>query len=535
MRNPMLLLVLGVAVLWTAVARAQTITTTRVASGLSFPVQIVAPPGDPSRLFIVELAGRIRVLKNGTLLSAPFLDLSAVTAFSSNSRGMFALTFHPQYQENGQLYVLYTKRSDGAPRVARYRRSSGNPDLADPSSGQNVITWPRGAANHAGGWLGFGPDGQFYISMGDGGGQGDPNNSAQNLNELWGKLLRLDVSRDDFPSDPEKNYAIPADNPYREKPGRPEIWALGLRNPWRCSFDRETGDLWIGDVGQMAREEVSVLKAKSPGGINFGWKIMEGNLCFSPASNCNRSGLVLPVRDYGRTDGRSITGGFVYRGAAIPTLRGTYFFADYETWKIWSFRWNGSSVTEARDRTEQLQPRTGGSIRKIVSFGEDLAGELYIVDMNGAVHKIVPVGAPAVPDAAAPDASGSNKDAGGETDAASADARPSGDAAGAPTGGPDGNAGLQVVDAARGAGTDPTASGSDRDARRATAPAPSEDTDEDPPSRGAPSGGCGCRVGGTDSGTLPLAVLLGLIGLGLRRIGTGMNHREAARRRGIRG
>lgn len=510
MRSVPLLAALAV-MLAPAAGGAQTLGTTRVASGLNRPVQAVSAPADEGRLFVPELGGTIRLIKDGVLLARPFLDLSA-DVLADSAHGLLALVFDPQYAATGRLYVLYTRRPDRAPRLVRYRRGAG-PDIADPGSADVIMTWPRGAEHHTGGWLGFGPDGFLYVSMGDGGGQMDPGNLAQNLEVPWGKILRLDVSRDGFPQDPERNYAIPADNPFRGRAGLDEIWAYGLRNPWRCAFDRETGDLWIGDVGQGAREEIDFVKAGTPGGLNFGWKVMEGTACFSPSTGCNRTGLVLPVRDYGRAEGRSVTGGFVYRGQAIPGLRGTYFYGDYETSKVWTFRLDPTGrVVEHRDRTEELQPREG-ALRRVVSFGEDAAGELYVVDFTGAVFRI--------------HARGTSLDGGARPDAATdiASSR-GGDAAGAAADAPpvEGGAGGGPRDAAIG-GADASEPAPRRpDATPAPAPAPLDAAEPEPPARATGqerSAGCGCRLGGVSGAApataLPLALAGILIGRRRRR------------------
>lgn len=500
-------------------AEAQ-ITTVRVATGLASPVQVVGVPGDPTRLLVPELGGRIRLVKNGTLEATPFLDLTPQTIMDE-AHGLLAVAFHPQYAANGQLFVLYTRRPDRAPRLVRYQRG-GSADAADPMSAQTIYAWPRGAEHHTGGWIGFGPDGLLYVSMGDGGGQMDPGNLAQNLNEPWGKMLRLDVASDGFPADPDRHYAVPADNPFAgSAPGLDEIWAYGLRNPWRCSFDRETGDLWIGDVGQGAHEEVDFVKAGTPGGLNFGWKIMEGVACFSPAANCNRTGLALPVKDRPRADARSITGGFVYRGSAIPELRGQYIYADYETLRVWTFRLNAAgAVTEERERTDEMQPRTGGSLRRIVSFGEDAAGELYVVDMTGSVFKIVS-SAP-VPDGGGGDApavvgdasaaggrAGSGGTGGGAGAGAGGGGGPvagaGGSAPGAPAAGAGGSApgALPGSGGASGGSPGTTAPGGRQGAGGSAGAAASGAGGTVGPASGAEAGsGCGCRLGAGQPGAL---------------------------------
>jgi glucose/arabinose dehydrogenase len=286
-----------------------------VASGLDFPLYLTAPAGDP-RLFIVEKTGRIRIVKNGAVVAAPFLDLSASVSGSSE-QGLLGLAFDPQYATSGRFYVDYTDRN-GDTRIARFRVSA-DPDVADPASEEMLLTVPQPYSNHNGGQVAFGPDGDLYIGMGDGGSGGDPQGHGQNPNDLLGSLLRLDVSG-------PTGYGIPQDNPYAGGGGRAEVFSIGLRNPWRFSFDRTNGDLYIADVGQNEREEVDVSTAGTGGGrgLNYGWNRMEGTACYG-ASTCDRSGLTLPVMDYTHADGCSITGGYVYRGTALPNLAGTYF------------------------------------------------------------------------------------------------------------------------------------------------------------------------------------------------------------------
>ena len=345
-----------------------------VVSGLDFPLFLTAPPGDADRLFIVEKGGRIRIVRNGSLLAAPFLDLSAKVS-GGGEQGLLGLAFHPDYAANGRFVVDYTDRH-GDTRIAVYRVSS-NPDLADPASEQIILTVAQPFSNHNGGMVVFGPDGKLYIGMGDGGSGGDPQGNGQNRNALLGKLLRLEVSA-------TGQGSVPADNPFvGEQGARPEIWSYGLRNPWRFSFDRQTRDLYLADVGQNAHEEVDVSTAAGQfgRGLNFGWNRMEGSSCYSPSSGCDQNGLVLPALDYGHSQGCSITGGYVYRGSAIPAIQGLYFYADYcEGW-VRSFRWNGSATAEER---EWASLRPGG---QVTSFGEDARGELYVLSSNGKVFR----------------------------------------------------------------------------------------------------------------------------------------------------
>ncbi|MBL1218084.1 MAG: glucose dehydrogenase [Planctomycetes bacterium] len=362
----------------------QELTTERVASGFAIPVLVTAPTDDPDRIFIVEQGGLIRIADrsgNG-VYPDPFLDISDRVR-SGGERGLLGLAFHPDYDNTGYLFVNYTN-SSGATTVARFSVSANNPDLADPASEKILLTVSQPYSNHNGGNIVFGPDGYLYIGMGDGGSGNDPGNRAQNPLEFLGKILRIDVDNGD-------PYGIPADNPFVNDPGTlDEIWAIGVRNPWRWSFDRETGDLWIGDVGQSAREELDFQPADSPGGENYGWRCMEGFRCTGlDGCNCNGPELTLPIYDYTHAGGRcSVTGGYVYRGPSIPLLAGTYFFADYCAADIWSFRYDGSQMSEFTDRTVELDPGNGQAIDFIPSFGEDGLGELYIVDIEGEVYRL---------------------------------------------------------------------------------------------------------------------------------------------------
>jgi glucose/arabinose dehydrogenase len=343
-----------------------------VASGLSFPVHVAAPPGD-ARLFIVEKTGRIRILQGGQVVATPFLDLSGAVSGGSE-QGLLSVAFHPQYAANGRFVVNYTDQG-GDTQVVEYR-VSGDPDRADPASARTLLTVAQPFSNHNGGLVVFGPDGMLYIGMGDGGGGGDPQRSGQNLSTLLGKLLRL-----------TPDGAVPADNPFTGQGGaRGEIWAYGLRNPWRFSFDRETGDLYIADVGQNRLEEVHAVRGAGRG-LNYGWNVMEGSDCFAPSSGCDRTGLTLPVLTYDHGEGCSVTGGHVYRGAAIPALRGLYFYSDYCSGFVRSFRFSGDGAADQR-RWADLEPGAGD--RNVTSFGEDAAGEIYLTTAGGNVYKIVP-------------------------------------------------------------------------------------------------------------------------------------------------
>ena len=378
------LLALAASLTATAVD-AQQLATERVATGLRSPLFLASPPGDTDRLFVLEEdAGQIRIIKNGTLLPTPFLDIRSKMS-TLGERGLLGLAFHPDFAQNDLFYVHYSATGGGATTIERYEVSAGNPDVADPNSDFLILSRNQPFSNHNGGMIAFGPnDGYLYIALGDGGSGGDPFNNGQRLDTWLGKILRIDV-------DGGSPYAIPADNPFVGVAGaEEEIWAYGLRNPWRFSFDPANGDLYIADVGQNAWEELDYQPGSSPGGENYGWKIMEGTHCFDPPQGCNTSGLVLPILEYGHTLGRcSITGGYVYRGSAIPGLSGTYFFGDYCTGETFSLRYVGA-VTHLTDRTAELQPPTGPNIANISSYGVDSSGELYILDHGrGEVLKIV--------------------------------------------------------------------------------------------------------------------------------------------------
>jgi hypothetical protein len=346
-----------------------------VIDGLDFPVWLTSPPDDP-RLFVVEKGGRVVIVEDGSLLSAPFLDLSGQVS-TGNEQGLLSLAFHPDYAANGRFFVNLTDPA-GDTRVVELRVSAGDPDRADPASARVVLAIDQPFSNHNGGLVLFGPDGMLYVGTGDGGSGGDPRGNGQDLGTLLGKLLRLDV-------DGGQPYAVPPDNPFVDRPrARPEVWAYGLRNPWRFSFDRETGDLYIADVGQNQFEEVNAVRGAGRG-LNYGWNVMEGGHCFESSEGCDRSGLTLPVTEFDHGDGCSVTGGFVYRGSGISDLRGTYLFSDYCSGFVRSFRFaNGQAGSERR--FPELEP----SDNAVTSFGQDADGELYLLTAGGSVHKIVP-------------------------------------------------------------------------------------------------------------------------------------------------
>ena len=349
---------------------AHAVGLTEVASGLDNPVHLAAPSGDP-RLFIVEQAGRIRIVKDGRILDRPFLDISAKVR-SGGEQGLLSVAFHPRYRETGFFFLNYTDLA-GDTQIERYSVSRDG-DVADPASGRIVLTIDQPYGNHNGGLSLFGPDGMLWIGTGDGGAGGDPHRHGQNPNSLLGKMLRINV-------DSGRTYSIPPDNPYARSGGRREVWAIGLRNPWRFAFDREAKTLYIADVGQHEREEINVVPAGAKR-VNYGWNRMEGSQCYrNPV--CDRRGLQMPVVTYGREGGAcTVIGGSVYRGRSVPSLRGHYVYADYCAGWIRSFRWSGGAVSDH----VTWDARPSGSV---VSFGEDSAGEMYVLSHSGQVFRIV--------------------------------------------------------------------------------------------------------------------------------------------------
>lgn len=352
--------------------RLQTVTAV-----LSSPVFLTAPTGDVGRLFIVEQGGLIRILNSldGTPRATPFLDVAGLIV-TGGEQGLLGMAFDPNYAGNGRFYIYYTNTA-GDIVIARYGVST-NPDIANAGAQAilKTIAHPTNQ-NHNGGMLAFGPDGCLYAGIGDGGGSGDPNGNAQNTNSLLGKILRLD---------PETGSACGTDNPFANGTGgAPEVWSFGLRNPWRFSFDRSTGVLYIGDVGQDQREEVDAVVGPNAGqGVNFGWNIMEGFACFNPPSGCNSSGLTPPILDYSHDAGAcSVTGGYVYRGTLNPAVNGSYFYADYCAGFVRSFQLQGGRPS-SQNTWPLLSP--GG---QITSFGEDARGELYILTQTGGLSRIV--------------------------------------------------------------------------------------------------------------------------------------------------
>jgi glucose/arabinose dehydrogenase len=370
------------------------LTTERITADLNAPLCVAFPKGDFNRLFIAEQSGSggvedradVRILKlaTNTVNAMPFLSINGVQ--TGGELGLLGLAFHPDYANNGFFYVYYTRDNGvegGESVIARYRVSASDPDRADPASRVVILSIQRPFSWHNGGWIGFGPDGYLYIGTGDAG----DSRAAQDKSRLLGKMLRLDV---DHPA-PPLQYSVPPTNPFFGSPAaRGEVWAYGLRNPWRCSFDRVTGDLYIADVGAATWEEVNVQPA-GIGGQNYGWPCYEGPDEFDPFEECPAaSSMTFPVHAYGHKKGCAIAGGYVYRGCAIPWLQGNYFFGDFCTASIWSFAYIPGQQPTVTDRTAELAPGGGQTIDYIACFGEDALGELYVVDQGGEIFKIKP-------------------------------------------------------------------------------------------------------------------------------------------------
>ncbi len=348
-------------------------TWTAVYSGLSSPVGMTHAGDGSGRVFFVEQRGRIMAGVDGSLLPEPFLDIVDRVGSQASEQGLLGLAFHPDYESNGYFYVNYTDRN-GDTVIARYSASSDNPDRADPGSEFVLLRQDQPFANHNGGAVVFGPDGYLYLGLGDGGSGGDPQGNAQNTNTWLGKILRIDV-------DGGEPYAIPEDNPFAGGGGSPEIWAYGLRNPWRLAFDRQTGDLYIGDVGQGTYEEIDFQAADSTGGENYGWNTMEGPDCFE-SDTCSQEGLVAPVAWYNtHVEGTcSVTGGYVYRGQAMPEWNGIYLFGDFCGGQVWGLLRDSNGAWQ----NTPLFRHDGA----ITSFGEDEQGEIYLVDYAGSAYRL---------------------------------------------------------------------------------------------------------------------------------------------------
>jgi glucose/arabinose dehydrogenase len=365
-----------------------------ITKGLTSPVGMASPKDGTNRLFIIEQGGKIRVIKNGMLLSTPFLNVSDKLDglnIAYSEKGLLGLTFHPDYKTNGRFFIYYSaptkeKGMDHKSILAQYKVSAANPDVADIKE-EMIMEIPQPESNHNGGCLAFGPDGYLYIGLGDGGGAGDKHGTignGQNLNTWLGKILRIDVNG-------KKPYAVPPENPFVGRSNaKPEIYASGLRNPWRFSFDRATGKLFCADVGQDAWEEINLIEK----GKNYGWRIMEGNHCYNPNTNCNTAGLTRPIDEYNHDVGISVCGGYVYRGKTYPSMQGVYFFADWSG-KVFYLRQQGNG-TWKRGEVIADDNRTNDIGSKINSMGEDETGEIYFITQNlfgpksptGAVYKL---------------------------------------------------------------------------------------------------------------------------------------------------
>jgi glucose/arabinose dehydrogenase len=342
-------------------AAAPGVALVRIAGTFDQPVYVAAPRGDTTRLFVAEKTGRVRIVKDGIAIAKPFLDLSGLVA-SEGERGLLSVAFDPRYASNRRFYVDYTNTA-GDTRVVRYTASVQDPDRASTASRKVLLRVRQPYSNHNGGQLQFGPDGRLYVGMGDGGSAGDPQGRAQDARSRLGKMLRLSVGT---------------------SPVKVGVYAKGLRNPWRFSFDRRTGALWIGDVGQDAWEEVDYLRAGRPAGANLGWNGYEGTHVYDrhSAARLDRSKLVWPATEYSHSDGNAVTGGYVYRGFAVPALRGLYVFGDFGSGRVW--------VMKGPSGTPVALPGADRAAGSISSFGEDAAGELYVVDIAGAVYRIAP-------------------------------------------------------------------------------------------------------------------------------------------------
>jgi len=345
---------------------------TPFASGLTQPVDIQNAGDGSGRLFVVEKAGRILIIQNGQVSNEPFLDIQGEVNSGSSERGLLGLAFHPNYSQSGLFFVNYIDQN-GNTVIARFHLSTDDPNKADPSSEVDLIHVNQPYPNHNGGGLAFGPDGYLYIGLGDGGSGGDPMRNGQNLQTMLGKLLRIDVDKGD-------NYSIPADNPFAGGGGLGEIWAYGLRNPWRFSFDRTTGDLYIADVGQDSWEEVNFVPAGTMGGLNFGWSYFEGNHSYNDTPPANAS-FIQPAVEYSHSEGCSVTGGSVYRGQAMSEWQGVYLYGDYCSGSIWGLIHTGQNEYQS-----MLLFQTGA---QITTFGVDEAGEIYMADFrSGSIVRL---------------------------------------------------------------------------------------------------------------------------------------------------
>jgi glucose/arabinose dehydrogenase len=369
--------------------------TELVASGLTGANLVVAAPGDDSRLFVVQTNGIIRVIESGVLLTTPFLNIDAIVP-NESFNGLIGLAFHPDYENNGYFYLHHPLGTTTSNRltIARYTVTA-EPNVADPNSREEilVLNYPSLPGHHLGGSLNFGPDGYLYIPLGDGGTTGGETAGgarSQSLASPWGKVLRIDVNDDDFRADANRNYAIPPDNPFVGQGGDEAVFALGLRNPYRSCFDSATNDFYIADVGRFSREEIDIIPTGSGGGQNFGWNCAEGTLCTTNANcSCTEDPLVDPIHEYAHADGCSVSGGAIYRGCAIEGIDGHFFFGDWCSRRIWSFRFDSNTVVEFTEWTDQLAPP--GGFGAILSISAGPLGELYITD-GSSVRRIIPEG-----------------------------------------------------------------------------------------------------------------------------------------------
>ena len=379
-------LLVFLCVSFSSLGQAQ-IATELLAKGFERPVWAGAPDSVKGKLWVMEQAGTVWIVdfETGERAEQPFLKINDKVTRKSNEQGLLGLAFAPDFQETGTYYVNYNEKG-GDTLIVRF--ISNDRKTTDPDSGETVLEFEQPYGNHNGGWLDFGPDGLLYIATGDGGSANDPKNLAQDKSSLLGKLLRIDVSGD-------KGYKVPASNPYlADASVKPEILAIGLRNPWRCSFDRETGDFWIGDVGQNAWEEINVVNHTDLSGLNFGWRLREGDI-ETPKNKVgggkpekNTEPVYVYKHGTGPSEGLSVTGGYVYRGAGINNMSGRYVFADYQNPRIWSFEMKDGKATGFTDHTSELQP-DGGRINLISAFAEDADGEMYLLDHSGPVYRIV--------------------------------------------------------------------------------------------------------------------------------------------------
>ncbi|MEI7658589.1 MAG: PQQ-dependent sugar dehydrogenase, partial [Phycisphaerae bacterium] len=388
--------IVGMALVASTIAAAPPMAVRIHASGLQQPLAITHAPGDSTTVYVVQRLGKIAAVDaaSGAVRSLAWLDLTA-TVRAVGDGGLLGIAFDPNFQRSGFVYVYFTRQPDSQGTLMRF---TVNPvtRVPDPASGIVILTHPRFSGGHNGGWIGFSPlDGFLYMGLGDAGTgtEPDPLNSAQTLRGLpfQGKVVRIDPSGDDFPLDAARNYRIPASNPFVATTNDPEIWAYGLRNPWRCSFDRATGDLWIADVGHDLYEEINVERAGHPGGSNYGWKCMEGPVCtpFGSCGPCPVPGLSIPTFAYDHDMGHSITGGVVYRGSAIPGLVGSYVFADWSDGKLFTLR--AASAGGFEDVTSMVEPGGSALLYTIAAIGEDAAGEIYLADwLRGRLLKLVP-------------------------------------------------------------------------------------------------------------------------------------------------